>query len=183
MHRMNRIREAEMRERVPEQKIAEIVRHGGEGNRMMLQETEPHHERKGQQQNDGKSRPVRNLTERTFERGAAKNPADHYQRDGRDQEIRKCEAKWILQGQKESHHAEQVHCEILLSALGSACRAVVRAMLCSLPKALRMRVRYFLALGVTALGALAFQQPFRQYHGVEYDEFDTPPDYQQPGEF
>jgi hypothetical protein len=38
-------------------------------------------------------------------------------------------------------------------------------------------------LSVTAVVALAFQKPFRQYPGVEYPEFDTPADYQVPGEF
>ena len=37
-----------------------------------------------------------------------------------------------------------------------------------------------LALAGTLWG---FQKPFRQYHGVEYYDFETPPDYQQPGEF
>jgi hypothetical protein len=42
-----------------------------------------------------------------------------------------------------------------------------------------------LSLGAIALaGALwGFQKPFRQYHGVEYYNFDTPADYLEPGEF
>ena len=42
-----------------------------------------------------------------------------------------------------------------------------------------------LSIGAIALaGALwGFQKPFRQYHGVEYYDFETPADYQEPGEF
>jgi hypothetical protein len=41
-----------------------------------------------------------------------------------------------------------------------------------------------LLLAVVSLGALfAFQRPFRQYPGVEYDNFPLPPDYQQKTEF
>jgi len=37
---------------------------------------------------------------------------------------------------------------------------------------------------MAAIGALyAFQQPFRQYHGVEYFEFELPPNWRDPGEF
>ncbi len=40
------------------------------------------------------------------------------------------------------------------------------------------------ACALVSFGTLyAFQKPFRQYPGVEYPEFDTPVDYQQPGEF
>ena len=38
--------------------------------------------------------------------------------------------------------------------------------------------------GAAFLGALcAFQRPFRQYHGVEYYNFELPPDWNQPAEF
>jgi hypothetical protein len=41
-----------------------------------------------------------------------------------------------------------------------------------------------LLLAVASLSALlAFQRPFRQYPGVEYDDFPLPPDYQQKTEF
>ena len=42
-----------------------------------------------------------------------------------------------------------------------------------------------IAAGALVLaGALwGFQKPFRQYHGVEYYDFETPADYQEPGEF
>jgi hypothetical protein len=41
-----------------------------------------------------------------------------------------------------------------------------------------------LLLAVASLGALfAFQRPFRQYPGVEYDNFPLPPDWQQKTEF
>src|SRR6516225_7623435 len=37
---------------------------------------------------------------------------------------------------------------------------------------------------IACLGALfAFQKPFRQYHGVEYREFELPPDYQEKTEW
>jgi len=38
--------------------------------------------------------------------------------------------------------------------------------------------------GLAALGVLyAFQKPFRQYPGVEYDSFETPPDWQEKAEW
>jgi hypothetical protein len=46
-----------------------------------------------------------------------------------------------------------------------------------------------IALSLSALVAtfcvsvFAFQKPFRQYPGVEYFSFETPPDYKEPGEF
>ena len=41
-----------------------------------------------------------------------------------------------------------------------------------------------LASGFALIGVLlAFQRPFHQFHGVEYYEFETPPDYQQQGEW
>ena len=40
------------------------------------------------------------------------------------------------------------------------------------------------ACGLVCLSTLyAFQKPFRQYHGVEYYEFETPPDYEEKTEF
>ncbi len=37
---------------------------------------------------------------------------------------------------------------------------------------------------MVCLGSLfAFQKPFRQYPGVEYESFETPSDWQEPGEF
>ena len=40
------------------------------------------------------------------------------------------------------------------------------------------------ASSLTLMGALlAFQRPFRQYHGVEYWEFDTPADWQEKTEW
>ena len=40
------------------------------------------------------------------------------------------------------------------------------------------------ACALAALGTLyAFQKPFRQYPGVEYPSFETPPDYQEKTEF
>jgi hypothetical protein len=40
------------------------------------------------------------------------------------------------------------------------------------------------ASGVAVLGALfAFQRPFREYPGVEYNDFPLPPDYQQKSEW
>ncbi len=38
--------------------------------------------------------------------------------------------------------------------------------------------------GLLILGALyAFQKPFREYPGVEYENYPLPPDYKQPGEW
>ena len=43
---------------------------------------------------------------------------------------------------------------------------------------------WLLGLMVVAIGALyGFQRPFRQYPGVEYDNFPLPADYQTPSEF
>ena len=54
-------------------------------------------------------------------------------------------------------------------------------------QAVRLSARNALCLSVCALGCLgslfAFQKPFRQYPGVEYEQFQTPPDYREPGEF
>jgi hypothetical protein len=41
-----------------------------------------------------------------------------------------------------------------------------------------------MSVGLVLLGALyAYQKPFRQYPGVEYDDFPLPPDWQQPAEY
>ncbi|HWE49761.1 MAG TPA: DUF4159 domain-containing protein [Bryobacteraceae bacterium] len=40
-----------------------------------------------------------------------------------------------------------------------------------------------LCLAVTLTSLLAFQRPFRQYPGVEYDIFPLPADYREPAEF
>jgi hypothetical protein len=49
--------------------------------------------------------------------------------------------------------------------------------------ALGKAIRGF-ACGLTFLGALyAFQRPFHQYPGVEYQNFEIPPDWQQDGEW
>jgi hypothetical protein len=46
------------------------------------------------------------------------------------------------------------------------------------------RVLVWLAGGFAFLGALyAFQRPFRQYRGVEYWDFELPPDYQEKTEW
>ena len=46
------------------------------------------------------------------------------------------------------------------------------------------KVWWRVGCGLVALTALsAFQLPFRQYHGVEYDEFNLPPDWQEKGEW
>jgi hypothetical protein len=43
---------------------------------------------------------------------------------------------------------------------------------------------YGAGLGVASLAALyAFQRPFRQFPGVEYEDFEVPPDWNQPGEW
>src|SRR5580692_9068150 len=43
---------------------------------------------------------------------------------------------------------------------------------------------YGAALGLASLAALyAFQRPFRQFPGVEYEDFETPADWDQPGEW
>src|SRR5208283_983713 len=43
---------------------------------------------------------------------------------------------------------------------------------------------YGAGLGVASLAALyAFQRPFRQFPGVEYENFEVPPDWAQPGEW
>ncbi|HVW85894.1 MAG TPA: DUF4159 domain-containing protein [Bryobacteraceae bacterium] len=51
----------------------------------------------------------------------------------------------------------------------------------------RFSARNAVVLSIGALICLGtlfgFQKPFRQYHGVEYYQFETPPDWQQPGEF
>jgi hypothetical protein len=51
----------------------------------------------------------------------------------------------------------------------------------------RFSARNAVGLSICALICLGtlfgFQKPFRQYHGVEYYQFETPPDWQQPGEF
>jgi len=40
------------------------------------------------------------------------------------------------------------------------------------------------ACGLGFLGVLyAFQRPFQQFHGVEYDEFVLPQDWQEKGEW
>jgi hypothetical protein len=46
------------------------------------------------------------------------------------------------------------------------------------------RVFVWMAGGLVFLGALcAFQRPFRQYRGVEYWDFELPPDYQEKAEW
>jgi hypothetical protein len=54
-------------------------------------------------------------------------------------------------------------------------------------QAVRLSARNAICLSVGAmvcLGSLfAFQKPFRQYPGVEYESFETPSDWQEPGEF
>ncbi len=47
----------------------------------------------------------------------------------------------------------------------------------------RNAIRTLAALGALASAAIAFQRPFHQYPGVEYFQFELPPDYQQPAEF
>ena len=43
---------------------------------------------------------------------------------------------------------------------------------------------YGAGLGVASLAALyAFQRPFRQFPGVEYENFEVPPDWNQPAEW
>jgi len=44
-------------------------------------------------------------------------------------------------------------------------------------------MRRLAAALVLITAALAFQKPFRQYPGVEYDDFPLPPDYQEKTEF
>ena len=47
-----------------------------------------------------------------------------------------------------------------------------------------MLLRLLLVASVTAVCALyAFQKPFRQYPGIEYDDFPLPADYQKPSEY
>ena len=50
-----------------------------------------------------------------------------------------------------------------------------------------LQARNALSLSLCALACLgtlcAFQKPFRQYPGVEYFSFETPPDWKDPGEF
>jgi len=47
-----------------------------------------------------------------------------------------------------------------------------------------MRSLWLLAGGVVFIGSLvAFQKPFRQYPGVEYDDFPVPPDWQEKTEW
>ena len=42
---------------------------------------------------------------------------------------------------------------------------------------------WFVALAVTAGGLLAFQKPFREYPGQEYNDFPVPPDFAERTEF
>ncbi len=47
-----------------------------------------------------------------------------------------------------------------------------------------MRLRFVLGiLGLAVSGALLAQKPFRQYPGVEYTQFETPPDWADKAEF
>ena len=46
------------------------------------------------------------------------------------------------------------------------------------------RVLFGTGLGIASLAAVfAFQRPFHQFPGVEYEEFEVPPDWRQPGEW
>lgn len=47
----------------------------------------------------------------------------------------------------------------------------------------RMRGRGLILLIASVSAGLAFQRPFRQYPGVEYDDFPLPPDWRQKTEF
>ncbi|HLH40770.1 MAG TPA: DUF4159 domain-containing protein [Bryobacteraceae bacterium] len=47
----------------------------------------------------------------------------------------------------------------------------------------RNAIRTLAAVVAIAGVAFAFQRPFHQYPGVEYFQFELPPDYQQPAEF
>ena len=62
------------------------------------------------------------------------------------------------------------------------CYAQGQAVPVSARNAVWLSVSALLAVGVF-LGTGAAQKPFRQYHGVEYYDFETPADYQEPGEF
>lgn len=47
-----------------------------------------------------------------------------------------------------------------------------------------MRYRRAFFVGIAVVGAAyAFQRPFRQYPGIEYENFPLPPDYAQKTEF
>src|SRR5580658_8153048 len=47
-----------------------------------------------------------------------------------------------------------------------------------------MRLRFVLGiLGLSVCGAVLAQKPFRQYPGVEYTHFETPPDWADKAEF
>jgi len=49
---------------------------------------------------------------------------------------------------------------------------------------MRIRNLLFAVLGgILLLGVLLAQRPFREYPGVEYDNFPLPPDYQEPSEW
>jgi len=63
------------------------------------------------------------------------------------------------------------------------CYAQGQAVPVSARNAVWLSVCALLALGIFVGSSAAFQKPFRQYHGVEYYDFETPADYQEPGEF
>lgn len=51
-------------------------------------------------------------------------------------------------------------------------------------KGAALPARYLFIFCLASIGTVfALQQPFRQYRGVEYSNFETPPDYKEPGEF
>ena len=49
---------------------------------------------------------------------------------------------------------------------------------------MRARIVVYVVLAASLVGALyAFQRPFREYPGWEYEQFPLPPDYRTPAEW
>ena len=49
---------------------------------------------------------------------------------------------------------------------------------------MKLRILWLFGLAMVALSALyAFQRPFREYPGIEYNDFPLPPDYREKTEW
>ncbi len=176
MHRVRRIGQAEVRERIGEQKITEAVRHAWGGHGMVSEKGECRSIGTAARSTHGGNRPIRQCASDGENGGTRQGDGNQNDSEPQFDEVARAESQRVLHGQEESEKLRQHGAELFSRAVISSGQAV------------RMNFRTALLVSASALACLgtvvyAFQKPFRQYPGVEYRHFETPADYQEKTEF